>query len=202
MSKFSDDIKLLKQAIENLEANNFLIPEESRFNSVLKECTTLLKGNGYSVKKLPARLKTVKSLKALVDQFYLVLKFHHRDTIPFRDDKVDLAIAKALVNKVMKLAELEYNLAINLASNLIDIIFKFEHEFNFDPGSLYSFRVFGQDKMSWVTEKAIRIYNREANNEEELMRLADKATEAYERKHNIEFGYGSVEDIQKLIDKL
>lgn len=202
MSKFSNDIKLLKQAIDTLEGNSPLIPEESRFNAVIKECVALLRANGYEVKKLPERLKTVKSLKALVDQFYLVLKFRHRDVVPYREDKVDLSIAKALVNKVMELTGLDYNMAINFASNLIDIIFKFEKEFNFEPGSLYSFRIFGQDKMAWVTDKAIRIYNREANNEDELMRMADKATEDYRRKHNVELGYGSVEDIQKLIEKL
>lgn len=202
MSKYSKQLQALQNALEELEKPNFLMPEESRFKSVLRECVLLLKANNYVVKVIPEIMDSVKDTRGLVALFYNELQYFHHDTVPYKDEKSDLRLAKLLVEKLMEITSLKKELAIGFAAELIRIMFRHEKEFAFEPGSLYSFRIFGQDKMSWVTEKAIRIYNRECNDVDHLVKVADWKTGKYEKEHNIDFGYGSVEEIQKLIDKL
>lgn len=202
MGEYSRHIRALQNALEELEKPNFLMPDEARFQSVLRECALLLKDNNYVVRVIPEIMIDVKNLRGLVALFYNELTHFHPNTIQYRDENSDLRIAKLLVNKLMEITSVKRSLAIAFAAELVRILFRHEKEFSFEPGSLYSFRIFGQAKMSWITEKAIRIYNREANDVNHLVKIADWKTERYEKEHKIDFGYGSKEEIQKLIDKL
>lgn len=202
MGKYSNDIKTLQHALDVLDQHSFLMPEDSRFNDVLRECVKLLRDNHYTVKVIPKIMKNVKNLRGLVALFYNELTYYHSDTVQFKDEKVDMTIAKNFVKKIRELTSLDYVPAIAFCANLIQTVFKYEKEFGFKPGTLYNFRVFGQKEMKWVTEKALYIYNRERHDEEAMIHQADIETEQYEKTHDISFGYGSEEEIKKLIDKL
>lgn len=202
MSVFIQKVKALKHSIEVLEQHSVLMPEQSRFNDVLKECVNLLRDNHYTVKAIPKIMSSVKDVRGLVALFYNELQFHYPDTVPYKNESADMRIAKDFVKKIRELTSTEYVPAVALCAHLIIIVFKYRKEFGFKPGTLYNFRVFGQDKMHWVTEKALFIYNRERQNDEALQRKADILTEQYEKTHDIKFGYGDVAEIQKLIDNM
>lgn len=195
---FVNEIKSLKIAIEGLERENFLMPEESRFNNVLKECVALLEKHNYSIKLLPKISKVIKDYRGLVGYFYYLLHHKHPGTIPYKDDNVDIPIAKSFVKRIIEMTGYDIDMALGFCGKLVEIVFKFEEDFNFDPGTLYNFRIFGQKEMQWVTTKAISIYNREREDEFSLVRLADKETEEYEATHNITFGFS---DLEELIQK-
>lgn len=202
MGRFIEEAKALRHAIEALDQHSVLIPEEVKFKAVLKECATLLKSHGHTVTALPKIMTHVKDLRGLVELFYSELRHYHPDTVPYRDEKVDLNIAKNFVKKIREITSLEYVPAIAICAHLIRITFGCEKEFGFKPGTLYNFRIFGQKEMKWVTEKALYIYNRQRSDESILEQRADIETEKYEQTHDIEFGYGSEEEIRKLIDRL
>jgi len=202
VSKFSKDIKALQHALDTLEQPSLLIPDGSRFKAVLRECVVLLRNNNHTVKAIPKITKDIKNLRELVGLFYNSLTHYHPDTVQYREEKVDMSIAKAFVEKIREMTSLEYVPAIAMCAYLVKIVFRYEKRFGFKPGTLYNFRIFGQQEMKWVTEKALYIYNAERNDQAVLERAAERETDKYEKDHSIEFGYGSIEEIKKLIDKL
>lgn len=197
-SIYTNELLAIKKAITDLEADNFLIPEESRFNNVLKECVTLLKKHNYVIKFVTKLTDTVKDTRGLVAYFYYLLENRHANIVPFKDEIVDLTIAKAFVDKVKQITDFDFKTSLGLCAKLVEIVFRFEEEFNFNPDTLYSFRIFGQKEMHWVTEKAISIYNKEINDDFLLVKDADRETEAYERTHNIKFGFDNLEELIKI----
>jgi len=197
-SIFTVKIKDLKEAIKSLEEPNLLIPEESRFKKVLQECTMLLEKHNHIVKLVPKVGHTVTNTRELVKHFYIYLERKHSDIVPYKVEMVDLSIAKEFLNNIMELTGFESNVALGFCAELIKTVFDFENEFNFKPGSLINFRIFGQKEMSWVTEKAIQIYNREKENEAALVKEADSETIQYEKTHpELKFGFADLDELVK-----
>ena len=194
---FINEIKDLKASILNLETDNFLIPEESRFRKVLDSCASLLKKHNHVVKYIPKMTNVIKDYKGLVRYFYYLLENIHPETIPFKDEIIDIVVAKAFVKRIQELTELDLKSSLGMCAKLIEIIFKFEKDFNFDPGTLYNFRIFGQKEMHWVTDKAISIYNKALKDDLILVAQADKDTEEYEKTHDIKFGFDNLEELLK-----
>lgn len=201
MSIFDEKLKGLRTALEFFDSNTPILDDSYKFDGILRECVTILKSSGYTVKKIPERIGNIKGSRDLVDHFYFVFPHFIPDVSVYREDKVDLKIAKDFINKIKDSTGYSYEVTLSLCARLVEVVIKYNKEFNFEPGTFYNFRVFGQGKTAWVTEKAIRIYNRIINDEEKLIKQAEEEIERYEKEHDIKFGYGSVEEIQKLIDE-
>jgi len=119
--------------------------------------------------------------------FNITFKNYYKDLIPYRDEYGDLKIAKDLINKLKKDYELNQQQALDMAIRIVETVFKYRKEFSFNLEVIVSFRIFGQDKMSWVTRKAIQLINRELNDEARLMAIADKESAEKSRKGNLTF---------------
>jgi hypothetical protein len=193
------EVQKIKNAIYELEKTTPLISEESRFEVVLKESIDVLKRHQYSVKKIHKTKYGVSSNLDLVDLFYHRLREYYPNIIPYRENIVDLSIAKELVEHVKGMTGFEYKEALGFCVEIVELVFEHKDEFGIDPNLMCNFRVFGQGSMSWVTEKAIYIYNREKENIDMLIKQADAETEKYEETHDIEFGFDNLDDIIKKI---
>jgi hypothetical protein len=191
------EVQKIKNAIYELEKTTPLISEESRFELVLKECITVLKRHQYVIKKIQRAKYGVSSNSDLVDLFYHRLSENYPNIAPYRDKIIDLSVAKDFISHVMEMTGFEYKDALSFCVDIVEIVFEYKDEMGIDSNLMCNFRVFGQGSMSWVTEKAIYIYNREKEDIEARIKQADIETEKYEETHDIDFGYQNLDDIIK-----
>lgn len=194
-------ITKLKTALEELEEENVLIPYGSRLDNLLNKCIDLLRENNYTVKSNPKAYTIIRNNKDLVNYYYKLLERLYPSLIPYRNYTADLKIAKNLVEKIKLDYGYEYEDALSMCISIVDMVFKYRKEFNFDPTKVISFGIFGQSGMAWVTEKAIKLINKEKFDLKRLEREADIKTERYEDLNNIDFGYDNLDGILNGIRK-
>ena len=188
----------LEKALAELKLGNALIPESFLLDNVLVKCSTLLVKNNYAVIKKPRAALKVKDTKGLVDLYYHILSAT-TDITPYRNDKIDITIAKRLVKHIQESTGLNHELSIVKCINIVEGLFLYKKQLNLNPESMTTFKVFGQDRLGWITEKIVYLLNKEAHDQARLIARADVATEVYAKKHNIQFGW---DDLEELANKL
>lgn len=123
-------------------------------------CIDYLRYKGYGVKEPIAPFYNIKKLNDLISLFYDFLsKYNEKDVIIYKNEKQDLKIAKTLVEVVQNMDGLSKQVAMNQCAIIIRIVFKNIDRFKFNIP--LTFGIFGQQRMSWVTELAIKIMNEE-----------------------------------------
>ncbi len=191
---YGTDLIALEKALEEMKEGNPLIPDSFLLDTVLTKCRNLLVKNNYAVIKKPRTAQRVKDVKGLVDLYYYILNATTNIT-PYRDDKIDIITAKRLVKHVQTSTSLSYELSIVKCINIVEGLFRYKKQLDLHPEVMTTFRVFGQDKLGWITEKIVFLLNKEAHNEARLVATADAATEAHVKKHNIQFGWDDLEEL-------
>jgi len=184
----------LSKAIEEFNSGNLLIPESFLLDTILSKCRDLLICNNYAVIKKPRTALKVKNTKGLVDLYYFILNAT-TNLIPYRNDKIDLSIAKALLAFIQTSTGLDRQLSLVKATNIVEGLFIYKKQLNLDPEIMTTFKVFGQDKLGWITNKIIYLLNKEQCDEAKLVTRADANTEMYVKKNNIQFGWDDLEEI-------
>lgn len=123
-------------------------------------CIDYLRYKGYGVKEPITPFYNIKKLNDLISLFYDFLsKYNEKDVIIYKNEKQDLKIAKTLVEVVQNMDGLSKQVAMNQCAIIIRIVFKNIGRFKFNIP--LTFGIFGQQRMSWVTELAIKIMNEE-----------------------------------------
>jgi len=144
----------------------------------LLEAKTLLERNGYKVIKTPDEAKeaaieagfrvslplfvdkSIKSFADLRNLFYKKLYAAYTDVAGYSFEgnyKIDMKYIRLLVESREKTGLNREN-AIQEAAAIISIIFDYVDEFNFRQ--VPDIRILGQDKMAWVTDKALSLINK------------------------------------------
>lgn len=195
------NIVKLREVLNVLEDDNSLIPYEYTLESLLNVCKMLLEANNFTVYLRPKNATIVKDNKGLVIYYYALLGRYNKELLPYKNEISDLKTAKELVNKLKKDYTLNKQQSLDMAIRIVEIVFKYKKEFSLRPDTMTSFKIFGQAKMSWITEKAIQLINREANDDHKLMIIADKETEKLEKDNNLTFGYDNLEELANNIKK-
>lgn len=138
--------------------------EEEKINEAIE----VLTNNGYIViEPKISNKKNIKKAEDLVEYFYSLLQFYNKNRdIHYTYSRRDIKIAKELVKSRGYIGKGSKNRALSEASAIIQCVVKNEDRFGF-KSPLKSFSCFGQDKMKWVTEKAISIINKEEHDMEE-----------------------------------
>lgn len=156
----------MKDLVKDVKNAAIALDQSSLFGDPKKDlesaCKKFLKYNGYIVVK-PEKFKErkVKSTRDLVELFYALLdrqiggdKFFEG----YRNSAAhDMAIAKRFVASRMEVNGVGEEPAINECANIIKTIFEHYNDFKFKYD--ISFSIFGQQKLAWVTERAIQILN-------------------------------------------
>jgi hypothetical protein len=119
----------------------------------------------------------VTDINTLVEMFYFLcektdpakkLQFYKNDL------NVDLKIAKLFVESRQKACGYSTDVAIKKCAEIISTVFCNIDEFHFNTA--ISFTIFGQDKMAWVTEKALRLIEqrKEGEHHAKMLRLEEE----------------------------
>ena len=99
--------------------------------------------------------KTITSSKKLVEFFYARLYYYNKDRLEFfpSPSKQDMSLAKRFVEGRMD-SGVGKNRALIECALIIDYIFKNEEAMGLDE-PIRSMSILGQNKLKWVTDKAI-----------------------------------------------
>lgn len=177
-----------------------MIPEEDKLNMLISTCRKILKDEGMAIISPPKGYKDIKKLSDLIEHFYCVLYHKHPELTAYRDTKKDGSIAKHFVKKISDSTGLGYKESLIKCAMIVTTVFNNEEEFKFNNEIFVSFAMFGQDKLGWITEKALQIMNNFNKNEDRLVWLADLQAEEYLRTHEVEFGLPNLQQISEEID--
>lgn len=187
----------IRKAILSLDQANLFTDANS--TQLVTACVDYLKVNGYKVIKLPKYVDQVKSLDELISFFYSMMELKHSGYISdYRNIAENRAIAKRFVEARIEASGINKKEALNECAEIIRTIFNNEHEFNFKYK--ITFRMLGQDKFGWVTDKAVQIMNRSLDiNKEEL---AEKMREEMIKSQDTsDLGFGNLQDILDKLEK-
>jgi hypothetical protein len=194
---FEEDknIKELNNALVSLKDDTPLIPDRIKYNNLLTACINIVKQNNYAVIMKPKGSEKVKTTRDLVDLYYYLLQFNLGKVTPCRDDMIDLSIAKRFVKKIKDSTKLEYHDALAKCVEIVEGLFKYHNELNLNPQTFTSFKLFGQDKLGWITERILSLINDELYDDSDWINRVDASSEVYAEKNNIEFGFPDLEEL-------
>ena len=191
----NDYIVNIRGAVSESDQTNLYSKGETP--QLVMACIEYLKFKGYKVIQLPKGIDTVKSLDDLISFFYSILGRKHPGYVSdYRNIAENRAIAKRFVEARSKTSGISKKEALNECAEIIRTVFNNEYEFNFKHK--ITFRIFGQDKFGWVTDKAIQIINKnlEVGYEEFAEKRREEMIDAQDKK---DLGFG---DLQEILDKL
>lgn len=162
----------MKELIENIHrfSENGLFLDEASLAEVCKE---FLLYKGYKIISPIIVATDVKKIDDLIHYFYNTLRFKHPDLYSVeRNKKKDRHIAKLFIESRQKASGIKRPAAIQECLLIIDTVFSNEDVFSFRQTP--NFSIFGQDKLEWVTIKAVDIINKNMvakrrDNKEKLM---------------------------------
>lgn len=163
---------------------------------VLDSCVRYLRFKGYTVVSPKKFESKITSNDDLIEYFYRLLNRQNpEDYATSYDVNRDRGIAKRFIEERMEVTGASKEYALNECGEIIRTIFKHYDEFNFTH--TLNFGIFGQNKLKWITDNALKIMNKQLRKEaEERTRvLRQKALSAY----NEPAGY---DDLDELLAKM
>jgi len=195
-----DFLEKIQLALDEFKTPNFLVPDSHRKDMLAKACINFLENHGYFVKQKPTVLKIVKNNDQLIKYHYDLLEHRFNSIGPTRDELKDKTIAKQFVNYIIESVGVGYQQALGICANIIKVVITKHDEIGLnDRKMLASFSIYGQDKMHWVTKKAMGIINSDVEREEAELAKADKLAEEYlERHKDLDLGFANLEELAKL----
>lgn len=190
MNKHYELLDKLEHCLADLKQTTLAGPN---YNEVNDLCSEWLKLNGYSVKKPIEYPTKIKGLDDLISLFYLLFeKYYPEFSAPYNNTNRDRKIAKLFIETRMKADGISKAKALDQCATIIETLFKYRDDFNFDPAP--SFGVFGQQNMSWITNKTLEYINKEREEIEERRAemMADEQTARLEAS-GMQFGWSDEE---------
>lgn len=184
-------IKNIEEALNSLNQKNMF---NSNPEKVLEEaCTCYLKYKGYTIVDPKKFEKRIDKLDDLINYFYLLLSNKHPESYTGSYSLVkDRAIAKRFVESRMSATGVSKKYALNECGAIIKTVFDHESEFNFRFP--LTFALFGQNKLGWVTDKAVAILNKQEENKREAY-SKELRRQAIESQDMSDLGIGNLDDI-------
>ncbi len=187
----------IKMAIKSLD-------QKTMFNTdpeakIEEACAKYLKYRGFRVVEPKLFTAKIKSNDTLIEYFYdLLFRKHPKDHVTSYNQARDRAIASRFVEGRMVMTGASKEYALNECGAIIKTVIKNEEEFKFKFP--LSFAIFGNNKLAWVTNKAVEILNRNLSKKEEkeAERLREKAIES---QGTDDLGFKDLDDILARIEE-
>ena len=76
---------------------------------------------------------------------------------------------------------------------------KMDKELNLELKTLTSFKIFGQDKLGWITQRIVELLNNELLDDSEWINRVDREAEEKAEENGFEFGYPDLESLANKI---
>lgn len=190
-------IENIKEAISSSDQTVLFI--NSGTEQLVDACTNYLKFKGYKITKPVDNICNVRTIDELICYFYTMLELKHPDCInSYRNMMKNRTIAKKFVEARMVASNINRKEALNECVEIIKTVFKYESEFHFKYEM--NFKIFGQNKSGWITDKAIQIMNRELKYKKKAN--ADKKMEEMIKAQDTEnLGFDNLQDILDKLEK-
>ena len=197
MSKESKYIEDIKEAVS--VSDQVVLFGKPEMGQLDEACVKYLKFKGYKIIKPANRSHNVKTLNELICFFYSRLDSRHPECVnSYRSVIKDRVIAKKFIEARMKASDVNKKEALNECVEIIKVLFAYESEFHFKYEM--NFKMFGQDKLGWITDKAIQIINRESKFRKED--LAEKRSEEMIRAQDTsQLGFNNLQEILEKLEK-
>ena len=187
-------IEGIRLSILALEQNNMFIKQSS---SLEEACVKYLRFKGYKVLDPPNFKVNAPNLRSLIDIFYKLVNAKHPEYLNvYRNEGRDLAIAKRFVEEREKATGMSRELALKECAMIVKTIFDHEKEFKFNT-DIY-FGMFGQAKLSWVTDKALQLMNKDIQTRED----EDFTKKLKSMEESNEAEYGDSYDLDSILKNL
>jgi hypothetical protein len=163
---------------------------------LLNACINFVREKGYSVTKpLECSVVGIKKIDDLIGYFYGRLEREHKDDYisVYINEARDRKIAKSFVESRMNSRGLSRSAALQECAEIAKIVLDNYDEYHFKYN--INFSIFGSDKLSWVTEKAISIINKKNKDKREYehRQRLDKMTA--EAAKEMAPGYDDLDDL-------
>lgn len=197
MSEKSKHIEDIKEAIS--VSDQVVLFGKSDMEQLNEACVKYLKFKGYKIVKPINRFHNVKTLDELICFFYSRLDSRHPECVnSYRSMTKDRVTAKKFVEARMNASGINKKEALNECVEIVKTLFDYESEFHFKYEM--NFKMFGQDKLGWITDKAIQIINRESRFRKED--LAEKRSEEMIKAQDTSnLGFNNLQEILEKLEK-
>lgn len=167
-------------------------------NPTLEEaCIAFLKYKGYKVRS-PVKFKyKINNLDDLINFFYVMLDSKHPEYVStYRNVAKDRKIASLFLKNRIETTGNSKEIALKECAAIIASVFNHEKEFKFRTKIFFG--MFGQKNLSWITEKAVSIINREADIKRDADRKRELERIEEEQMSNYKLGF-SEDEIDALL---
>jgi hypothetical protein len=190
----------VKEKLSCLYSTDLFTPEDQKLDSLTEACRELLIYMGYGVSNPTLPQIKINKQDDLIHLFYHYRNFYHpaeynMGRMPIERDR---ATAKYFVLARMQNGTISKKVALKQCAQIIETVFKYESEFNFKFPITFS--VFGQNKLGWVTEAALKIIERERVRES--MVENEKRLEEYEKHYMDEERDTPFNDLDAILEKV
>lgn len=171
MPKIKTYLDKIKEALASAQQLAVLgDPEEA----LRKACSEYLRSKGYKVVAPDYRIyaKTPEDLVTyFYDKYSTVYNISGASPVYRNNIKRDLSTAKKFIASRMEASGVDRATAIRECADIITAVIEHHKEFGFKYA--LSFSIFGQDKLAWVTQKAVDIINNARIDSKEDERYCD-----------------------------
>lgn len=168
-------------------------------DELTKACVAFLKEKGYGIRQpVECAVKDVDTIDKLIGYFYNRLRNERREyKSVYIHEARDRTIAKRFIMKQMELSGLNEKTAIKECAEIVKTVLDHYDEFHFK--FQINFSVFGNDKLGWVTDRAVEIINKKykAKRESDYQKRLESITEEAAKEET--FGYS---DLDVLLEQL
>lgn len=175
--------EVLFDAIKELsESRDITLTPTKRFEAAVPYCRGFLEALGFKVvSPMTYRYDNINEIKQLIDFFYSTFNYMYpKEITPTREHHLDLKIAEELLSRLTASGDLTRKQALRDAAQIIEVVLSTPKKF--DKIFSIGFKMFTQEKMSWVTERALEIINNTRSYQTSVYfdRLNDLCNETYE----------------------
>ncbi len=193
-------INKVKEKLDCLCSNDLFISEDKKLEALAEACKEFNIYMGYGVNNPNLPDININKQEDLIHLFYHYRDFYHpgqynMGRMPVERDRVT---AKLFVLARMQDGTISKKVAFKQCAKIIETVFKYENEFKFK--FQLTFSVFGQNKLGWVTEVALKIIERERARESDIK--TEKLVEEYEKHYMDDERDTPFNDLDEILEKV
>jgi hypothetical protein len=193
-------VNKVRESLGSLNNKDLFTKEDKKLEVLLECCKDLLIFMGYKVVSPSIPQMNVNKLDDLIELFYSYKAYYHPKEynlgrMPIERDR---AVAKHFVEGRMQNGTVSKNVALKQCAKIIETVFKYESDFKFKFS--LTFGIFGQNKLGWVTEFALKIIEREKAKESE--KKSEELIQDYESHYMEEEKDIPFNDLDELLGKI
>lgn len=199
---FSEFLGKMQKLLTKFEQGDLFGNKEVFVEKSEKFCEEFLMAQGYSVGR-PHKYPpiSIKSADDLIKMYYSSMRnIFPRHLWAYYNEKQDRAIAKTFIESRAKADGVSYEVALKQCSLIIQTVLDRTDVFKFETAP--SFGIFGQAEMGWITERAVRIINKQIAKDEEA--ATERRSEELTRKIEAEMPHKglSLQELEEITKRL